>query len=248
MPLRSTARTSLVEAVIEQIEALITEGEWPVGARIPPEPVLVEELGVGRNTVREAVRALTHTGMLEPRPGDGTYVRAESGFGAALQRRLHRSTALEAYEVRASLERDAARYAAQRRTPEDVAALREALAVRNAAGDNAAFVEADMAFHRAVAAAASNSVLAELYDQFSDSLRETLRSVTTAPLPDTVRRQVAEHTAIVDAIEAQDPAAAELAAFTHLSAAMEALRGLGDSDAPGSSGSSGSPGSDKESG
>ncbi|WP_019548340.1 FadR/GntR family transcriptional regulator [Streptomyces sulphureus] len=234
MPLRSTARTSLVEAVIEQIEALIAEGEWPVGAKVPPEPVLVEELGVGRNTVREAVRALTHTGMLEPRPGDGTYVRADSGFGAAVQRRLHRSTALEAYEVRASLERDAARYAAQRRTAEDVAALRAALTVRDdawdAAGDNSAFVEADMAFHQAVAAAGGNSVLAELYDQFSDSLRTTLRSVTSAPLPDTVRRQVAEHTAIVDAIEARDPAAAEAAALAHLSAAMEALRELEAAD------------------
>lgn len=238
MPLRSTGRTSLVDDVIEQVEALIADGEWPVGARIPPEPVLVEQLGVGRNTVREAVRALTHTGMLEPRPGDGTYVRADSGFGAAVQRRLHRSTALEAYEVRASLERDAARYAAQRRTPEDVAALRAALTVREHAwdadgGDDSAFVEADMAFHRAVAAAAGNSVLAELYDQFSDSLRVTLSSVTSAPLPDAVRRQVAEHAAIVDAIEAQDTAAAEQAALDHLSAAMDALRDLQASDTSG---------------
>ena len=67
MPLRSTARTSLVDLVIEQMESLIADGEWPVGTKIPAEPLLVEQLDVGRNTVREAVRALVHTGMLEPR-------------------------------------------------------------------------------------------------------------------------------------------------------------------------------------
>lgn len=230
MPLQSTKRTNLVDAVIEQIESLIAEGEWPVGEKIPPEPALVRDLDVGRNTVREAVRALVHTGMLEPRQGDGTYVRASSGFGAALQRRLRRSGALEAYEVRASLERDAARYAALRRSDEDVAGLRAALAVRDGAWadgqDPEAFVEADVRFHRAVAAAAGNSVLAELYDQFSDSLRASLTSVISAPLPDSVRHQVAEHEAIVDAIEAGDPSAAEHAALTHLSSAMEALRDL----------------------
>ncbi|WP_406413514.1 FadR family transcriptional regulator [Streptomyces halstedii] len=230
MPLQTTPRTNLVDSVIAQIEELIRQGEWPVGSRIPAEPALVEQLGVGRNTVREAVRALAHTGLLGPRPGDGTYVLARDGLGAAVRRRLRYSDALEAYEVRASFERDAARYAAVRRTDEDLARIREALAGREDAwerGDGtSAFVEADLAFHRAVAAAAGNAVLAELYDQFSDSLRLTLHSVVGAPLPETVRRQMAEHTAIVEAIEQGDPEAAEKAALHHLGAAAEALRGL----------------------
>ncbi|MFE6692211.1 FadR/GntR family transcriptional regulator [Streptomyces sp. NPDC057743] len=228
MPLRSTARTSLVELVIEQMERLIADGEWPVGAKIPAEPVLVEQLDVGRNTVREAVRALVHTGMLEPRQGDGTYVRARSGFGAAVQRRLRRAANLEAYEVRSCLERDAARYAAERRTDEDLAALREALAVRGRAwdtGDAARFVEADLRFHRAVALAAHNGLLAELYEQFSDALREALAAVVDTPLlPDAVRHQFDAHTAIVDAIEARDPDAAERAALAHLAEAAQVLR------------------------
>ncbi|KUL53342.1 GntR family transcriptional regulator [Streptomyces sp. NRRL F-4489] len=228
MPLRSTARTSLVELVIEQMERLIADGEWPVGEKIPAEPVLVEQLDVGRNTVREAVRALVHTGMLEPRQGDGTYVRARSGFGAAVQRRLRRAANLETYEVRACLERDAARYAALRRTDEDVAALREALAARGRAwesGDTARFVEADMRFHRAVAEAAHNSLLAELYEQVSGALREALDAVVGAPaLPDAVRHQFDAHTAIVDAIEARDPEAAERASLAHLEEAAAVLR------------------------
>ncbi|MFE7661574.1 FadR/GntR family transcriptional regulator [Streptomyces celluloflavus] len=236
MPLRSTARTSLVDLVIEQLERLIAEGEWEVGTKIPAEPVLVEQLDVGRNTVREAVRALVHTGMLEPRQGDGTYVRARSDFGAAVQRRLRRAENLEAYEVRASLERDAARYAAERRTDADLAALRGALAERGRAwdsGDVAAFIDADMHFHRTVAAAAHNSVLAELYEQLGDALHATLQAVVRTPLPDAVRHQLHAHTAIVDAIEARDADAAERAALAHLTEAMDALREPGPDDGAG---------------
>ncbi|MGA4843657.1 FadR/GntR family transcriptional regulator [Streptomyces sp. G45] len=227
MPLRSTARTNLVDMVIAQMESLISDGEWKVGEKIPAEPLLVEQLAVGRNTVREAVRALVHTGMLEPRQGDGTYVRASSDFGAAVQRRVRRAGLLEAYEVRASLERDAARYAAERRTPEDVAALRSALAERDRAwdsGDVEAFVDADLTLHRAVAAAAHNAVLADLYGHLSDAMRSAVRSVIGAPVPDAVRHQIDAHRAIVDAIEAKDPEAAEAAVLAHLSEAMAALR------------------------
>lgn len=235
MPLRSTARTSLVDLVIAQMEGLISEGEWQVGTKIPAEPLLVEQLDVGRNTVREAVRALVHTGMLEPRQGDGTYVRASSDFGAAVQRRLRRAETLEAYEVRASLERDAARYAAGRRTDEDLSALRAALAERDRAwesGEVGAFIDADVRFHLAVAAAAHNSVLAELYEHFSDALRGTLQAVVRTQLPDAVRHQFDEHTAIVDAIEARDPDAAERAALAHLTDAMNALRESADAPPP----------------
>lgn len=234
MPLRSAARTNLVDLVIAQMESLIEDGEWKVGEKIPAEPLLVEQLSVGRNTVREAVRALVHTGMLEPRQGDGTYVRASSDFGAAVQRRVRKAGVLEAYEVRASLERDAARYAAERRTPEDLDALRAALAERARAwhdGDTEAFIDADMHFHRTVAAAAHNGVLAELYGHLSDALRSTLQSVTGAPVPESVRHQIDEHQAIVDAIERRDARAAEAAVTAHIAASTAALRDLPQDEA-----------------
>ncbi|GAB2729373.1 FadR/GntR family transcriptional regulator [Kitasatospora kifunensis] len=227
MPLRNTARANLVDLVIEQLERLISEGEWPVGSKIPAEPLLVEQLDVGRNTVREAVRALVHTGLLEPRQGDGTYVRASSDFGAAVQRRLSRAADLEVYEVRAALERDAARYAAQRRTEDDLRALRAALAQRDdawRADDMAAFVDADLSFHRAVAAAAHNAVLAELYEHLGEALRTALHAVVGQPLPDPVRHQFDAHAAIVDAIEARDADAAERHALAHLAEAVATLR------------------------
>lgn len=88
----------------------------------------------------------------------------------------------------------------------------------------AAFVDADVSFHRAVAAAAHNAVLAELYEHLSDALRTALRAVVDQPLPDPVRHQFDAHAAIVDAIEARDPDAAERHALAHLAEAMAALR------------------------
>jgi DNA-binding FadR family transcriptional regulator len=84
MSLTAVRGARLSEQVVAQLEAQIAAGEWPVGSKIPAEPELVAALGVGRNTVREAVRALEHAGLLEPRRGDGTYVRATSDLGAAL--------------------------------------------------------------------------------------------------------------------------------------------------------------------
>jgi DNA-binding FadR family transcriptional regulator len=127
MPLAEVPKSTLVDTVITRLEELITSGEWPVGSRVPPEPELVRALGVSRNTVREAVRALVHAGLLDPRPGDGTYVRANNGLDAALERAARRWDALDVLEVRNMLERDAARLAAQRRDDLDLDAIETAL-------------------------------------------------------------------------------------------------------------------------
>ncbi|WP_433330785.1 FadR/GntR family transcriptional regulator [Spirillospora sp. CA-294931] len=177
MTLRTARRSSLVEQVIDQLKTEIAASSWPVGAKIPPEPVLSESLGVGRNTVREAIRALTHTGLLECRQGDGTYVRATSELSGAVRRRLETAELIEILEVRRGLEVEAARLAAVRRTEADLAAISEALARRSAtyaAGAHAEFVEADLAFHTAVVEATHNRVLTDLYRDFSDALRASI--------------------------------------------------------------------------
>ncbi|MCW0216603.1 MAG: FadR family transcriptional regulator [Pseudonocardia sp.] len=216
----STVRAGRVcEAVIAQLEERIATGDWPVGTRIPPEPELVAALGVGRNTVREAVRALEHAGLLEPRRGDGTYVRATSDLGAALLRRARRSTALEVLAVRASLERDAAATAAEVRTEADVVAIAAATAARRAAvedGDREAFVAADLEFHRAVVVATGNSVLVDLYAGLTEALRLT---VTTVDELDDDPAAFPGHEALAEAIAARDPEAARAAVDTYLGAA-----------------------------
>jgi DNA-binding FadR family transcriptional regulator len=219
VPLAGVTKSTLVEGVISRLEELITSGEWPVGFRVPPEPELVRALGVSRNTVREAVRALVHAGLLDPRPGDGTYVRADTGLHAALGRAARRWGAIDALEVRNMLERDAARLAAHRRDDEDVEAIDAALRRVAEAGDDRAFVEADAAFHEAVVAATHNRVLIELYAHLAAPLRE---SVTEALRADSNAHD-ASHETLARAIQRGDAVAAERAATTLLAVALAAF-------------------------
>jgi DNA-binding FadR family transcriptional regulator len=209
----------LCDEVVAQFEALIASGEWSVGTKIPPEPELVAALGVGRNTVREAVRALEHAGVLEPRRGDGTYVRATSDLGAALLRRARRTTVRHVLAVRTSLERDAAVAAARGRTDADVAAIRAAAEARRAACDDpdrARFVAADVAFHRAVVAATGNPVLVDLYAGLTEAIQRTVSEIDAH---DDDPAAFPGHEELAAAIAAGDPDAARAAADRYLDAA-----------------------------
>ncbi|QOC94185.1 FadR/GntR family transcriptional regulator [Micromonospora craniellae] len=200
---------------ITRLRRRIMAGEWPVGSRIPTEPQLVEDLGVGRNTVREAVRALAHAGVLECRQGSGTYVLSTDELAPVVARRLTDDRMTEVIEVRRAFEVEAARLAARRRTAEDLAALDAALAAREAAwhgGAVAEFVEADVALHTAVVAAAHNGMLAELYASVATALHSTVAQAMGDTL--TPDRHV-DHGRLVAAIRAGDPdlAAREAGAF-----------------------------------
>jgi DNA-binding FadR family transcriptional regulator len=197
-----------VRQTIEQLRSRILGGEWPVGGRIPTEPQLVAALGVGRNTVREAVRALVHAGVLEPRQGSGTYVVSTDELAPVVARRLTDDRMTEVVEVRRAFEVEAARLAALRRTPGDLAALDAALAAREAAwhaGRVAEFVEADAALHTAVVAAAHNAMLAELYASVGAALRSTI----TQAMGDALEpERYVDHSRLVAAIRDGDPALA----------------------------------------
>ncbi len=209
MPQPITPPRKVSELVVERMSELVERGEWPVGSRIPPEPELVAQLGVGRNTVREAVRALEHAGVLEPRRGDGTYVRAADGLDAALTRRARTTDALHVLEVRGILERGAARAAAQRGDDESLARLEAAFAAQVAARDTdeGAFQAADVAFHAEVVRAAGNPLLADLYAGLDHGLVRTFSWGARRPH----HRDVPGHEEVVAAVRARDPEAAERA-------------------------------------
>jgi DNA-binding FadR family transcriptional regulator len=178
MPLSSPHRSALADQVIAALRAQITSGEWPVGARIPTEPELVEQLGVARNTVREAVRALAHNGLLDIRQGSGTYVVATSELAGVMDRRFADAAPQHVAELRSTLEASGARLAALRRTPQDVTQLETLLERREAAwssGEVERFVEADANLHLAVVAASHNDVLTALYADLGHVLRAFLR-------------------------------------------------------------------------
>lgn len=209
MGLTTAQRAGLVDQVIEQLRAGITGGEWPVGERIPTEPALVAQLGVGRNTVREAVRALAHVGLLEVRQGDGTYVRATSEMAGAI-RRLCAPELREVLQVRRALEVDGARLAATARTDADLVELRRLLKRRDSAWDKLSqdaaqdagkpvrsggnarnsgnardsgdeFARADTAFHSAVVRSGHNDLLFQMHRGLLEAI--TASVATTSELP-----------------------------------------------------------------
>ncbi|WP_326569414.1 FadR/GntR family transcriptional regulator [Amycolatopsis rhabdoformis] len=203
MPLATTRRAGLVDQVIDQLRDAIAQGEWPVGQRIPTEPALVAQLGVGRNTVREAVRALAHTGILEVRQGDGTYVRATSEVSGAL-RRLCGTELREVLQVRRTLEVEGARLAATARTDEDLAHLRVLLDRRDREqleGRVEDFAHTDAEFHLEIVRCGHNGLLFELYRGLMEAITASVAATYEAP----DHAEVIKHRGLVDAIEARDP-------------------------------------------
>ncbi|MFI8523961.1 FadR/GntR family transcriptional regulator [Promicromonospora sukumoe] len=216
MPLATTHRVGLVDQVIEQLRTAVREGEWPIGERIPTEPALCEQLGVGRNTIREAVRALAHTGLLEVRQGDGTYVRATSEVSGAI-RRLAGSELREVLQVRRTLEVEGARLAATERTEEEVAELRALLARRatELAEDRwEDFARTDAEFHGAVVRAGHNGLLTELYLGLTEVITASVAATSTIT-PGVEHAPEIGHEDLADAIAERDPerAVAEACGF-----------------------------------
>ncbi|MFI1256494.1 FadR/GntR family transcriptional regulator [Streptomyces netropsis] len=215
MPLNSPRRSPLVDQVIAGLRNQITSGEWPVGSRIPTEPELVEQLGVARNTVREAVRALAHNGLLDIRQGSGTYVAATSELAGVMRRRFAQADPLHVAELRSALETKAAGLAARRRTEADLRQLDTLLERREQAwdsGDAERFVEADATLHSAVVAAAHNEVLAELYADLGSVVRDFLRADVG---PELRPEAHTDHARLVAAIRDQDEATASAEAGAH---------------------------------
>ncbi|MFF4246976.1 FadR/GntR family transcriptional regulator [Streptomyces sp. NPDC001822] len=221
MALTSPRRSALADQVIAQLRNQITSGEWPVGSRIPTEPELVEQLGVARNTVREAVRALAHNGLLDIRQGSGTYVVATSELAGVMHRRFADADPMHVAELRSTLESSAARLAALRRTERDMRQLDALMARRGAtwaAGDAEAFVAADATLHLAVVAASHNDVLTELYADLNDVLRDCLREDVG---PELRPEELMDHSRLVEAIRAGDAETAAAEAAAH---ALDCLR------------------------
>lgn len=225
MAMTSLGRGSLGELAAQQLREQLAAGAWPVGARLPAETVLAEQLGVGRSTVREAVRVLVAAGQLETRQGSGTYVLAVQP-PPEWEPRVRRADILDVYEVREALEVQAARLAAERRTPEDLVAIDRLLderEVARAAGVVEPFVDADLAFHGAIVAAAHNPLLGEMFTSFLGVLRAALVAVVHEVVIDEVDA-VDAHRALADAVRAGDPDAAVAATHANVTVTGRSLR------------------------
>ncbi|AFU02619.1 FadR/GntR family transcriptional regulator [Nocardia brasiliensis] len=201
--LRAPRRVASLSAqLVDTLRELIASGTWPVGMRIPPEHDLVEQLGVGRTTVREAIGALVHLGLLEARKGDGTYVRASNEMHSVLMRRTTTSERGDVLELRAVLEEYASARAAARRTDDDLVQLERLLDEAESAADPATAAAADARFHRAVVRACGNTLLTELYDTLSVAVTEQIGAMPW--VPETAAAHARLHRGLVAAIAARD--------------------------------------------
>lgn len=195
-------RSGLISQVTEQLRAEIRAGRWAIGTRIPTEPVLCELTGTGRNTVREAVQALVHAGMLERRQGSGTFVVATSDLGGTLSKYFADAHERDVLELRRALDTTAAALAAQRRDDTDIETLRRLAIEREMAwdDDNPRAIVADVELHRAIVVASHNAVYLEFYDSLLPVIEEGIRNRTARE----GGSYHAEHTELVEAVIAGD--------------------------------------------
>ncbi|MDF2560452.1 MAG: FadR family transcriptional regulator [Microbacterium sp.] len=167
-------RAPLADQAAELLLERIRAGEWSLGEKLPGETTLAPQLGVGRSTVREAIRQLAGRGVLASRQGAGVFVTALDA-PEDWDSVLRRAGVVAVIEARIAIETEAAALAASRRTPADLRAIRRALAERAAhRSDIESHVDADTAFHRSIVAAAHNTVLLDLFDSFTPRLREAM--------------------------------------------------------------------------
>jgi DNA-binding FadR family transcriptional regulator len=217
-------RQTLIGQVTEQLREEILSGRWAIGARIPTEPELCELTGTSRNTIREAVQALAHAGMLERRQGSGTYVLSVGGSGSAIADYFAAANDRDLIELRQTLEVTAAGLAAQRRDEDDIEHLRALLRRRNElwAPSQVApqhvedAISTDIAVHRAVVAASHNALYLELYDSLLGLMDHYMRG---NPIGAECSFED-EHTKLVESVIAGDIDAAKAATeqlFTELS-------------------------------
>lgn len=217
-------RTALVGQVINILRSEIASGRWPVGSKIPVESELATEYGVSKATLRQAVQALVHVGVLETIQGNGTFVRASDEVGPVLSRYLAEEDDVTVLEVREAIEATAAALAATRATDEEIAAMEvlidradAAIAADDLETSNARSVD----FHAAVVSAARNPVLQHFYDAIEAATVRTIRSWTTPQAPQDFHR---EHRGILAAISDHDPERARALSREHLAPVLAAAR------------------------
>jgi GntR family transcriptional repressor for pyruvate dehydrogenase complex len=218
-------REPLATEIARRILEYLLAGHLEPGDRIPSERKLAEALGVGRSVVREALKSITLLGLIEVRPGDGTFLRrAESEllpqtieWGLMLgERRV-----ADLIEARSHLEIVVAGLAAERRTADDLARLHEYVQAMAEASDTTAFVDADIRFHMRLAESASNVSLLQIMASISSLLHVWIDRVRRAEVDN--RRSTEEHVSVLQAVEKGDPEAARAAMSAHMGSATRRL-------------------------
>ncbi len=219
---------AVTDEAIRKIKTMIVAGELGPGDRLPPEKELSERLGLSRNSMREAVKALEVIRVLDVRRGDGTYVTSLEPHllleAMSFVVDMHDDASLlEIFAVRRILEVSATGTAAVRATDEEIAALEAEIAASVDLADVTELVEHDLRFHRMIVEAAGNAYLTSLLDSLSS---QTVRARVWRGITEggSVERTLSEHRAIADAIAAHDVELATALITVHISGIEHWLR------------------------
>jgi GntR family transcriptional repressor for pyruvate dehydrogenase complex len=209
-------KSRLYEQVLERLRAYVSEAGLKAGDKLPAERELAASLGVSRASVKQAIVVLEVQGLVEARHGGGTYLVRDTLDVEPVEQLVERRKRLpEVLEAREALETKLAELAAERRTEDELADIRDSLDfMRDEIIGGGFGVEGDRRFHAAVTAAAHSSLLADfmktIAGQITESRNESLRQ------PGRPHRSLAQHTAIYEAIAAGDPKKAAAAMRKHV--------------------------------
>jgi DNA-binding FadR family transcriptional regulator len=218
---------AVTDEAIEKIKAMIVSGTLRAGDRLPKEADLAAELGLSRNSLREAVKALSLVNILDVRQGDGTYVTSLEPTllleALSFIVDFHRdATVLELLQVRRIIEPAATAMATERATDDEIDDLRKLLDSLGPDPSVEDLIANDLEFHRRIAVSSGNSVLSSLVESMSapTTRARVWRGLTQAGVG---ARTVAEHRAILDAMASRDPEAARSWATVHIAAVEQWL-------------------------
>ncbi|WP_305067609.1 FadR/GntR family transcriptional regulator [Tellurirhabdus bombi] len=199
-------RYSLADAVVHNLQQQITSGQYTVGDKLPTEPELMLQFGVGRSTIREAIRMLANSGLVRVQQGLGTFVELRQNAIEPFQQSLQRAEGDDLNEVRQLLELKIAEKAASNRTEEDIQLMKHYLQKRHEAAlqnKPEECIEADIEFHITLARAAKNEVLVDLYKIIANKMKKSFMAVFITT--ETLLSKQSLHTALLQSIIDQNP-------------------------------------------
>jgi GntR family transcriptional repressor for pyruvate dehydrogenase complex len=207
--LKPVARTSLSDRIVDQLTDLITRGVLKPGGRVPSEKELCRQFGVGRTSVREALRSLSVMGILESHAGDGTFVSGDAT--RYLERTLQwgllfdRKVVEDLIETRVMLESETAYLAARKATPEDLNEIEHNVrGMEKSVGVPDRYLEFDLQFHLAIARATQNSILFHLLSLIRGCLQAWIKETLAGPTAHDSRQRailsITEHQKVLRAL------------------------------------------------
>lgn len=210
----------IYEEIVEQLKEMISAGELKHGEKLPSERELAESLGVSRASVREALTALEAIGILDSRPGEGTFVRETSVSATfaplAMVLEMEQNSMSQLMEVRRVLETEIAALAVQRATEDDLLNIETNLNHMKTAKTISEAVKADLRFHFAIAEATHNNILLRIMNTVADLMHNTFRIQREELFADKGREIISEHQAIYNAIRDRDIDTAKLKMLQHI--------------------------------